>query len=722
MRDYELIEELGQGTYSTVYRARRISDNKVVALKQLKLPPGLDAYQETSLMERFRSEADTARRLNHPHIVSIVDAGEDEGVWFIAFDYVEGKSLQEELAKGGRYTPRRVAAMGRQLSEGLAYAHDNGIIHRDIKPANIIIKPDGSAQISDFGVAIFIGSETRSPEEGIGFVGTPQYSSPEQATASPVDARTDIFSLGAVLYEAAAGQPAFSGNSLGEIIHKITSIQAEPLKHINPSFPPALENVIFKCLAKDSAFRYQAANDLTLALIDAMPEPGVGQDFAPPVKRPPESGEAELIIMSGPTEGQEIKLHPSITTIGRKTGDVTYPDDDTLENQHAWITKEDGGYFLYDAGTAEGTFVAGRRIERTGLNHGDEITLGRQKLMYIGPSAAGVTETRPLRPEDVLPPRKPLVSKKGIALGVPILAAMIIIIILFYIFAFAPTQSAARFDRGLAYLYEAFEASFVQAEISSPDLLLEAARDVELPSFDILDIDLSDPESANSGGTRVVRQTRRDRFEFVTGLYDAVEALRGHDPADVNATILKLSAIAATINRIRIIEIDEEWINRMLAGSAALENFKAILGSPSTPVPTGTSREEAATALYKAYMAYMDGGYQPMQVMNYFYDAESELLKLGANPPDSNFADYNLAVCYYLMGSQLMASIDTHDVSAEFFLEAQTLVSRFRGKSSLTEQLKVTGIEEALYNPSVLTARIDLALDRLQGQVNFEWE
>jgi len=723
MHDYELIEELGQGTYSTVYRARRLSDNHIVALKQLKLPVGLDAYQETSLIERFRTEGDTARRLNHPNIVSIVDAGEDEGILYIAFEYVEGKTLQDELAKAGRFAPRRVVAMGRQLSEALAYAHDNGIIHRDIKPANIIIRPDGSAHISDFGVAIFVGGDTHTPDEGAAFVGTPQYSSPEQVTASPVDGRTDVFSLGAVLYEAASGQTAFSGESLGEVIHKITSVQAEPLKRIDPSFPPALENVIFKCLAKDPSFRYQSANDLTLALMEAMPEPGVGPDvLAPAIKPPP--GEAVLLILSGPQEGREIKLHPSITTIGRKTGDVTFTDDDSLDNQHAWITKEDGGYYLYDAGTEAGTYVAGKKVDRIGLNHGDEITLGRQKLMYSGLSATETaTDTKPLRPEDVLPPRKPLISKKGLIWGLPSAVILAAIILAVYFFSIAPARSASNFDKKLVYLYDAWELSFVQAEITSAETLLETARTVELPPFEEFAESLGDPNTANGGRVNIIQASMRDRYNFVKRLYDIVDILLEYDAANKSGTITLLAEVSSDIKKIRLIEDDDEWNNRMSEARGTIENFKAMLGpSQQGAGSSALTRENAATALYKVYLAYRGSGFSYDKTWDYFDDAEIELDKLQDNLAHSGFAKYNRAVLYYLMGHQLTTKFPQDEEAFGLFLDARDLVSKFMGRSSDTQQFQVSGIDEQLYFPSVLMANIEYALDQLEAQGYFVGE
>jgi len=721
MRDYELIGELGRGAYSTVYRARRLRDNLVVALKQLRLPPGLDAHEEALLLERFNSEAEAARNLNHPGIVSIIESGEDEGTYFIAFEYIEGHTLQSELAGKRRFKPREIASVGRQLAQALDYAHTQGVIHRDIKPANILLAPDGKALIMDFGVAKLLGSDTQGAEAGVAFVGTPQYSSPEQVTASNVDARTDIFSLGAVLYEMAAARPAFGGESLGQIIHRITSVQAEPLKRIDPTFPPALENVIFKCLAKDPAFRYQSAADLTYALMEAYPEPGAQPSaFIPSAKTHP-SGEAVFIVTTGAQEGREIKLHPSITTIGRKTGDVTFPEDDALENQHAWVTHEEGGYFLYDAGTANGTFVSGKRVDRVGLNNGDEITLGRQRFIYSGPSVASGIPAKPLTPEDVLPKRKPLIRLPAKPLGrywwVIGVAAVVLVVLIsaVYLYVISPAKLADYYDSQLLGLYTAWEAAFVDSQITTFEQLTQAAANLDPDAAKDIEGELSTNGSDGSGILRErAKLEQANKLKFIGYLYMAVEKIQ--DFKDKDALAADLNKITGGINYLQAVEKNEDWLTRMRKSSARLLNLVPLVAtSPATP-GADTNRDRAAALLYKAYKAYKDSSHFTFdQVLSYFEDVDKELLKLRNDPKEAGFANYNLAVCYYFTGTHLMDNQQYYSNAKEYLDSAHELASQFEGRGQATLQYSVSGIDANLYDPLKLIAEIELSLDRLNA-------
>ncbi len=716
MRNYELIDELGSGAYSTVYRARRLADNLIVALKQLKLPSGLDAHEEGLLLDRFRAEADAAHNLNHSGIVSIIEAGEDEGVYFIAFEYIEGRTLQAELSEGRKFKPSEIISIGRQLAEALAYAHQHGIIHRDIKPGNIMITPDGRALITDFGVAKLLGTDTHGGESGAAFVGTPQYSSPEQVTASQIDARTDIFSLGAVLYEMAAHRPAFGGESLGQIIHRITSVQAEPLRKIDPSFPPGLENVIFKCLAKDPAFRYQNATDLAYALLELAPETGATPTGRQWQAARRDSDEAALLVAAGPQEGREIKLHPSITTIGRKTGDITFPDDDSLDNQHAWITNEDGSYFLYDSGTKEGTFVSGKRVERIGLNNGDEISMGRQRFIYSGPSAT-TGSTKPLTVEDVLPSRKPRMKPIGkywwvVGAGVVIVA---IIAAMVYLFALGPRSLAAHYDQELVGLYGAWDAAFIRTDIKDLDGYKAAAGQLPYAAYQELKTEIdSSGAGAKPGLWDSIKIERKRQMEFISDLYMAAEKIKDSDQ-DKLQLATDLGEINGSINLLQSVEDDKDWVARMSKASSKLYEIISLAGNTGAgPGPLNTNRDRAAAALYKAVKAYQDkSNYSFDQILTYFKDADDELLELKKSPKEEGFADYNLAICYYFTANHLMTDPQYYTNADNYLSEANRFVSNFEGRSATTKTYMVLGIDETLYNPMKLEAEIELSADRL---------
>jgi serine/threonine-protein kinase len=271
---YELVAELGRGAMGAVYRALDPLIQREVAVKTIRMH--LAPREEADFRARFMREAKAAGRLNHPSIVTIYDAGEWHGVAYIVMAYLPGASLRE-IAVPGRPMPLDAClSIARQVAEGLACAHAAQVIHRDIKPANIMVGPDQRACITDFGIARVEGvSRTQT---GI-ILGSPKYMSPEQIQGLPLDPRTDLYSLGATLYEIATGRPPFGapGMSIMDLMQQVVGDAPPPPRSLSPDLPADVEEVILRALAKDRAHRHADASALAADLARLAARAGIAR-------------------------------------------------------------------------------------------------------------------------------------------------------------------------------------------------------------------------------------------------------------------------------------------------------------------------------------------------------------------------------------------------------------------------------------------------------------
>jgi hypothetical protein len=264
--DFRVLVEVGRGGMGVVYQAEQMSLRRKVALKVLRFGGAGD----DEAMKRFRREAETVARLHHTNIVPIFAIGEEHGVHYYAMQFIEGRSLADVLAEvqqlGRPTSSDDVARWGLQAAEALAHAHQRGVIHRDIKPSNLLLDTDGTVWLTDFGLAKQLDEVTLTMSGAL--MGTPRYMSPEQAEAlkRPVDHRTDIYSLGASLYELATARPVFEAQTPHGVISQILMDDPVPPRQIRPDLPRDLETIILTCLAKDPARRYETAEALAVDL------------------------------------------------------------------------------------------------------------------------------------------------------------------------------------------------------------------------------------------------------------------------------------------------------------------------------------------------------------------------------------------------------------------------------------------------------------------------
>ena len=258
---FEIQEEIGTGGMGTVYRVIDRKINEAMALKVLKP----EIVPDTTVIERFKNELKLARKVSHKNVCRLYDLHEEAGTLFITMEYVPGESLGALIRREGRLSAAQATSLGIQIVEGLAQAHNLAVIHRDLKPHNIMIEPAGTVRIMDFGIARHLGGPELTAA-GI-MVGTPSYMSPEQASGESVDERTDIYSLGAILYEMVIGRPPFEGESgLAVALKHKTELPRRP-RELNADVPEAFDRLVMKCLAKKKEDRYQSAEELLAELV-----------------------------------------------------------------------------------------------------------------------------------------------------------------------------------------------------------------------------------------------------------------------------------------------------------------------------------------------------------------------------------------------------------------------------------------------------------------------
>lgn len=292
---YTILSQIGKGGMGVVYKAFDPTIGRTLAIKTILFDESGPRMAREEAQARFLREARSIGGLSHPNIVTVYEAGEDQGTSFIAMEYVEGNSLEDILKSGKKFSQNEALRLIIQLADALGHAHRHGIVHRDVKPGNILIDQEGRSRLVDFGIAR-ISASTITQANAI--MGTPFYMSPEQIMGKPVDGRADIFAAGAILYELLASEKPFPGEQISTVIYKIVHEDPLSLRSYQKDLPAGLDAIVCKALAKDPDKRYQTCDDLIADITDvlggASTKPSIAQGVA-----------------SAPALGETIRIDPA---------------------------------------------------------------------------------------------------------------------------------------------------------------------------------------------------------------------------------------------------------------------------------------------------------------------------------------------------------------------------------------------------------------------------
>ena len=330
---YQVMQRLGAGAFGTVYKAKDKILGRVLAIKTIRLE-GLAAQGASleELLDRFTREAQVSAQLKHPNIVTIYDIGDADGLSYLAMEFIDGVGLDRVIANEGKLPVERAAMLGAQVADALDFAHRNHVVHRDVKPANIMIEPGDRVKVTDFGIAKVTDSGDHLTMTG-SLLGTPSYMSPEQARGSALDGRSDLFAVGAILYEMLTGQKAFRGDSITGLIFKIITEEPRPIEEVDPATPAEMVRIIRKALNKAPESRYQSGRELAddlLKLTHSGMAPTMRQSEVDTARANLTSA-ATLVggvgtLASAPTAGAEAPTRVAPPPVPRGAAPVPLPD------------------------------------------------------------------------------------------------------------------------------------------------------------------------------------------------------------------------------------------------------------------------------------------------------------------------------------------------------------------------------------------------------------
>src|SRR3954468_826069 len=413
---YRIVNLLGQGGMGVVYLADNVRNGQRVALKLLTP----DLARSSGFRERFSREANYASSLRHPNVLEVYDAGEQDGVLYIAMQYVEGQDLKALLSREGRLDGRRTVGILGQVASALDAAHSTGLMHRDIKPGNVMIaagQPE-HCYLTDFGLSKNVSSDSIALTAQGEFVGTIDYTAPELVLGKKFDSRLDVYSLGCLYYEALTGAPPFNKERDVEVLYAHIQDPPPKITAVRGDVPAALDDVLAKAMAKKPGARYSTCSEFVDAARVVLGEPppppvapppppppgGAGAGAPPPpalgapataaaLAQPFPSATLALRVVGGNAMGQVISVSDEFL-IGRQAPDAgKLGNDIEISRRHARIARQpDGSFQIEDLGSTNGTFVNGERVTARNLNPHDVLEMGDTRLLVLHPSEAPVLD------------------------------------------------------------------------------------------------------------------------------------------------------------------------------------------------------------------------------------------------------------------------------------------------------------------------------------------
>ena len=394
---YKLIDERGRGSFATVYVARDRENNRIYAIKVMHI----ELSNEEELLARFQREAHILLNLNDPHVVRIIDYGNDNNTHYIVMDYIDGQNLKYHMLQEGQMDPLHAFNYAHQIAEGLDAAYKQGVVHRDIKPQNILINSNDMVKITDFGLAR--SRETVTLTQSNVFMGTAYYISPEQAESGrSADTRSDLYSVATVLFEMLTARPPYEGETAVDIVIKHMNDKVPSACRLRPGLPIEVDYFLQKALAKSPADRYATPREFIVALeqlqehIQAMPpvervarpegEANGANASSPKLAATPQN-EARIIVVSS---GQTLPLKGDLMVVGRQDPTLgIFPEinlaDKTVGRRHAYVRYQQGKYTVEDLNALNKTRLNGVILtphEERALKDGDVLRFGSVEVRF----------------------------------------------------------------------------------------------------------------------------------------------------------------------------------------------------------------------------------------------------------------------------------------------------------------------------------------------------